>query len=117
MEVVNGSTINTLKMLYEQVFKEYKFAVITFEHDIYRGNFHNTRDESRKIFKDNGYYMVYGDVQSNSMSFEDWYVHPELVNMEYIDKIKSNNSLEWKDIMQKIDNYVVETRIRTNIIN
>jgi hypothetical protein len=117
LEVVNGSTINTLKLLNEQVFKEYKFAVITFEHDIYRGNFHNTRDESRKIFKDNGYYMVYGDVQSNSMPFEDWYVHPELVNMEYIDKIKSNNSLEWKDIIQKFDNSVIETRIRTNIIN
>ena len=55
LEVVNGSTINTLKLLNVQVFKEYKFAVITFEHDIYRGNFHNTRDESRKIFKDNGY--------------------------------------------------------------
>lgn len=103
LEVVNGSTINTLKLLNEQVFNEYKFAVITFEHDIYRGDFHNTREESRKIFKDNGYFMVFADVQYDGNSFEDWYVHPDLVDMKYIKKINSDEILDWKEIIMKLN--------------
>ena len=109
LEVVNSSTIDTLKLLNEQVFKEDKFAVITFEHDIYRGNFHNTREESRRIFKDNGYFMVYGDVQHTGNSFEDWYVHPDLVNMNFIEKIKSDEILEWNVIIENIKNVIFES--------
>lgn len=104
LEVENGSTIQTLENINEQVFSNYKFAIVTFEHDIYRGDFFNTKERSRKIFKDNGYFMVYGDVKDSNNSFEDWYVYPSLVNMDYINKIKSDDSLEWKDIINILQN-------------
>ena len=102
LEVTNGSTIETLKILKDQVFSFYKFAVVTFEHDIYRGDFFNTRNESRQIFKDNGYILVFGDVKYCDNPFEDWYIHPDLVNMDYINKIKSSESLDYSCILSKL---------------
>ena len=32
--------------------------------------------------------------------FEDWYVHPDLVDMNFINSIKSNSSLEYTDIVK-----------------
>ena len=71
----------------------------TFEHDIYTGDFFNTREISREIFKNNGYVMVFGDVKINNCPFEDWYVHPSQVNMDYINKVKSDYSLECREII------------------
>jgi hypothetical protein len=102
LEVVNSSTIDTLKLLNNTIFTSYKFAVVTFEHDIYRGDFFNTREESRKIFNNNGYILVFGDVKNFGNSFEDWYVHPSLVDMDYINKIKTNESLDWTEIIEKL---------------
>lgn len=101
LEVNNGSTINTLENLNINIFPYYKFAVVTFEHDIYRGDYFNTRNRSREIFDSHGYFRVYSDVKENS-PYEDWYVHPELVDMNFINKIKLNDSLEWKYIMNYI---------------
>ena len=39
LEVDNKSTILTLENLDKNVMDNYKFAVVTFEHDIYRGDF------------------------------------------------------------------------------
>jgi len=106
LEVENESTIKTLQNMNEQVFDKYKFATVTFEHDIYRGDFFNTRQLSRKIFNDNGYFLVYGDVKNGNNSFEDWYVYPSLVDMNYISKIRSDNSLEWQNIVEILKNTV-----------
>ena len=103
LEAWNGSTINTLKLLDETIFDEYKFAVVTFEHDIYRGDHFDTRNTSREIFKKRGYHRVYSDV-ANGTPYEDWYVYPPLVDMDYIEKIQRNESLEWREIMKIIDN-------------
>lgn len=78
---------------------KYKFATVTFEHDIYRGDYFNTRNESRKLFKEKGYVLVFPDVKDSNNMFEDWYVHPSLVNMDRINKIITNESLDWKDII------------------
>ena len=59
LEVNNGSTIETLKKLDNEVFDYYKFAVITFEHDIYHTNYDNTRNKSREIFKKRGVYSCF----------------------------------------------------------
>ena len=45
-------------------------------------------EKSRKILKDRGYLLVFSDVKHhviNNGSFEDWYVHPDLVdnNLEF----------------------------------
>ena len=47
LEVNNGSTLKTLEKLNNEVFDTYKFATVTFEHDIYHTNFNNTREKSR----------------------------------------------------------------------
>ena len=51
LEVSNGVTLKTLQILEQTIFNNYKFATVTFEHDIYTSNYNNTRIESRNIFK------------------------------------------------------------------
>jgi hypothetical protein len=74
LEVDNRSTLSTLELLDKTLFREYKFATVTFEHDIYRGNYFDTRKKSRDIFEKNGYILVFPDVENDGYKFEDWYV-------------------------------------------
>jgi hypothetical protein len=98
LEVNNRSTLTTLEELDRQVFDRVRFATVTFEHDIYSGDYFNTRAKSREIFQRRGYVRVFSDVQnipSNTRTypFEDWYVHPELVDMDFVNTIKREESL------------------------
>jgi hypothetical protein len=113
LDVDNSSTLNTTKKLDEQILNDYKFATITFEHDVYSSEHENdiwyvTRKLSREIFLKRGYELVFPDVQlpSNTTyrgkqcgAFEDWYVHPDLVDKDLINKYKTNKSLFFRDIM------------------
>jgi hypothetical protein len=103
LEVSNLSTLTTLEILNNIVFDEYKFATVTFEHDIYAGDKFNTRLASREIFLNRGYLLVFPDVRNGENAFEDWYVHPELVDMSYINKIRTEQSLDYHDIMDRIN--------------
>jgi hypothetical protein len=96
LEVSNGSTLETLQKLDKEVFDNYKFATITFEHDIYCSNFNNTREVSRQIFKNRGYYCVFEDICHTNYPYEDWYVHPDLVDMNYIQELKNKNMQYYK---------------------
>jgi hypothetical protein len=93
LEVNNRSTLTTLELLDDQIFEKYTFATITFEHDIYTGDFYNTRAKSREILTKRGYICVFKDICESGpeVVFEDWYVHPKLVNMEYINKLMDIN--------------------------
>ena len=118
LEPGNGSTLKSLKLLDRTVFDSYKFATVTFEHDIYNRSktFVDTRDESRKIFENRGYIRVFSDINNdgwlNNASnkeklkngeviqftsyigespFEDWYVHPDLVDMDYVTALIDKN--------------------------
>ena len=99
LEVNNGSTLKTLEKLNNEIFDDYKFATVTFEHDIYKENFNNTREKSRKIFKDRGYVCVFEDIHNllPQYVYEDWYVHPDLVDMEYVNQLKNNNNKNYVD--------------------
>jgi hypothetical protein len=113
LEASNGSTIQTLEKFNTTIFNEYKFATVTFEHDIYEGNFFNTRERSREIFKNQGYIRVFNDIHNKEPVFvyEDWYVYPSLVDMNYVNTLITNNtskyvsnhitgiSLDWRDIV------------------
>lgn len=105
LEVSNESTIQTLVNLDQQVMDTYRFATITFEHDSYTGNHHDTRERSRNIFARRGYVLAFEDVSNDDLPYEDWYVHPELVDMEYIRAIQSPTSsgLGWKEIVNRIN--------------
>ena len=120
LDVNNGSTIDVLKLFDDTVFDSYKFATITFEHDIYTGDYFNTRIMSRKIFSDNGYILIFPDVatffEGKKCQFEDWYVHPDLVNMNFVDKIKLNHSENHKTIINRIENIISQNKYDMNIM-
>lgn len=103
LEVSNESTLKTLQKLHADAMAEHRFAVVTFEHDIYRGDHFNTREESRRIFESAGYVRVFSDVKNKGFPYEDWYVHPELVDMEYIHKIQRDESLEYTEIVSILE--------------
>jgi hypothetical protein len=103
LEVDNKSTILTLENLDKHVMDNYKFAVVTFEHDIYRGDFFSTREKSRSIFDRRGYIRVFSDVMHDGNPYEDWYVHTDLVDMDYINKIKIVDSIEYKEIIKILE--------------
>lgn len=103
LEVSNESTINTLRKVHAEAMKEHRFAVITFEHDIYVGDYFNTRQESRDIFESEGYSRVFSDVKNKDCEYEDWYVHPALVDMSYIDKIRRSSPLEYTEIVSILE--------------
>ena len=49
--------------------------------------------------------MVFGDVKNLNNPYEDWYVYPSQVDMTFINKIKSDVSLEYSDIISIINKY------------
>ena len=60
-------------------FDQYRFATITFEHDYYWNQ--NVRDQSREFLQSKGYELLVSDLAYNKTnSYEDWWVHPELVD-------------------------------------
>ena len=106
LDVDNKSTLDTFLLLNETVFDKYKFATITFEHDIYTGNYFDTQTISRKILTERGYVLVFPNVsvfwQGSYKQFEDWYVHPDLVDMNYINSIISSDSLTYEQIKNRL---------------
>lgn len=100
LEVDNRSTLSTLELIDRTIFPNYTFSVVTFEHDIYRGNYFDTQRLSRNIFLKNGYVPVFMNVKNCGNPFEDWYVHPNFVDMTYINSIKTDAQLEWTEIVK-----------------
>ena len=104
LDVDNKSTLDTLLLLNNTVFDKYKFATITFEHDIYTGNYFDTQVISRQILKDRGYVLAFPNVSVFWMGsykpFEDWYVHPDLVDMDYVNKIRTYEKMNWEQIVK-----------------
>lgn len=104
LEVSNRSTLTTLEILEKTIFPNHIFSTVTFEHDIYTGDFYQTRTKSREIFERNGYIIVFKDVQNNECAYEDWYIHPTSadVNMNFINKIKRKESMDWSTVLEII---------------
>lgn len=105
LEVNNKSTIDTLINLDKNVMNTYRFATVTFEHDIYTGDFFNTRQLSREIFEKHGYVRVFSDIGGDNHPFEDWYVHPDLVDMKYVSKVMTSEVLNWPEVLERLKNY------------
>lgn len=95
LNVETLSALNTLIKLNLTIFDQYKFATITFKHDIYSGNHFDTRENSRIIFNSRGYILLFSNVKvfwlGNWVDFEDWYVHPDLINAELIRRVKEDS--------------------------
>jgi len=83
---------NTLQALKRLPHDLVKFRVITFEHDLYNGGqASNVRTESRRFLKELGYHMVVNDVGLDGKSVEDWWVHPELIDMDRVSMLQCDN--------------------------
>jgi len=94
---------STYRILKSLPLDEYKFAVITYEHDYYVDISRTYRDKSREYLKSKGYELVVSNVSPTTWSsFEDWWVHPDLVSRERIDQIKNTD-----DSVKKIDDYML----------
>jgi len=108
LEVENRSTLLVLEKFDKDVFDKYKFATVTFEHDMYAifynfyttQNYIDTIEESRKIFQKRGYIRLFENVILNdeyNRQFEDWYIHPDLVDMKFVEKIcEEAKKLGWE---------------------
>jgi hypothetical protein len=70
-------------------FNRYRFATLTFEHNLYLGGEEEYRDRTRKLIQELGYVLIAPDVSKigSFASYEDWYVHPNLVDMDWCRKV------------------------------
>lgn len=81
---------NTYECLLKIPLDEYKFAVITYEHDYYVDVTRSYREKSREFLRNHGYRLVVNDLSPDGKSnFEDWWVHPSLVDESLIRKMES----------------------------
>lgn len=81
---------NTFKILLKIPFDTCKFRVITFEHDHYCDLSQEIRQKSREYLNSKGYMLVCSDVApDNRGSYEDWWVHPDLVSLENCSLLKT----------------------------
>lgn len=77
----------------------HKAKVITFEHNLYiEGN--EVRELSRKYLDSLGYLRLCSDVINDGGVYEDWYIYPELVNVERAMALQSDNK-DWRNILFK----------------
>lgn len=116
LEPGNRSTLDVIEYFDTYIFNKYKFATITFEHDIcfsrYKKSidsiFHTTREKSREILTKHGYIRVFSDISNTHENnydwpYEDWYVHPDLVDMDFVNKIITINEKNYIEY-NKLDN-------------
>lgn len=82
---------NTYECMLKIPFDKYKFAVITYEHDDYIDITRSCKKKSREFLESKGYVLVVNDISVDGIStFEDWWVHPDLVDANLINLMKSD---------------------------
>jgi hypothetical protein len=90
------------KVLEKIPFETHRFAVITFEHDYYADKKSGVREKSRDYLYSLGYELVVNNIAPDECcSFEDWWVHPELVNKDIFNEIRCIS-----DKVKKADEYM-----------
>lgn len=82
----------TLIALYNLPMDTHKFAVITYEHDMYAcGAYY--KELSTSYLTSKGYELVVSNVVAEGYGeFEDWWVHPELIDRSIIDSMKAGDN-------------------------
>jgi hypothetical protein len=95
LDLDGDATLRTLRAL---PFGTRTFGVITFEHDLYRFG-PEIRDTSRGIFAAHGYHLLCRDVTNCGHRYEDWYVHPDHVNLASVMRFTSEG-MDHSDIIK-----------------
>jgi hypothetical protein len=90
--------INSFHTLCLMPWKEYRFSVITFEHDLYVSDFNlNYKNWSESLLRRFGYIQVVSNLSLENNPFEDWWVDREVVSQEFIDKNRCND-VNWSEL-------------------
>lgn len=93
----------TYKILLTIPFELYKFAVITYEHDYYCDETKLYQEKSKKFLESYGYIRVVNNISPDQFrSYEDWWVHPDLVDTYIIKKM-----IHISDKVIKAENYLM----------
>jgi hypothetical protein len=80
---------NTLSALMKLPLDKVKFRCITFEHDSYQSG-QSVRLKSRDYLYSKGYKLIGEDIKFNlQCSYEDWWVHPDLLTEEWLHILES----------------------------
>ena len=96
----------TFKILLNIPFEKYKFAVITYEHDYYCDESKSFQEKSRKYLESYGYVRVVNNISpDNFKPYEDWWVHPDLVDSSMI-----SNMMTISDETKKAEDYILSLR-------
>jgi len=99
----------TYKLLEKIPFDKYRFAVITYEHDDYVDTTQSYKQKSRDFLFSKGYLLAVPDVAPiDGYSFEDWWIHPDLIDINRVWAMNRLANLEWGNI---------DSDLRYNIYN
>ena len=94
----------TYKALEVIPWDKYKFRVVTFEHDYYNDETKTIRDKSREFLQSKGYELIVTNIAPDTLRvFEDWWVHPDLVDKDMIAKLKDTS-----DRVKKAEDLLIE---------
>ena len=93
---------NTYVALKRLPLDTHRFAVITYEHDAYASG-PEFKFRSREYLESHGYQLVVSNVSASGLNteFEDWWVHPSLVDPAVVAKFKNLDSAtkRWLDCL------------------
>ena len=117
LDVDNRSTLTTLELFDKTIFDKYTFSTVTFEHNIYTGNFFDTQKISREIFSKRGYVLLFSNVSvwwgDKWCEFEDWYIHPSILTKELVDEILNDtenvSGLKYETCIQILKRHLITT--------
>lgn len=82
----------TYDILTKIPFDKYRFAIITYEHDYYNDESKSYKQKSREYLLSKGYELILSNIAPREgFDYEDWYIHPDLVDRNIINKIKNTD--------------------------
>lgn len=87
---------DTYQVLLTLPFDNYKFSIITYEHDYYCDATKSFQQKSTQYLESYGYVKVLNNISpDNHRSYEDWWIHPEIIEPENYEKLmKINDSVK-----------------------
>jgi hypothetical protein len=94
-----GASIPALEKI---PFDKHMFNVIQFQHNAcWWGD--GVKDQSRKILQDLGYVCLVANVAvSETLAYEDWWVHPQVAKANRVMKAKDGINFAWDYMMEKV---------------
>lgn len=87
---------NTFKALQKIPFQDYRFSVITYEHERYSSG-SEFMNLSRQFLQSRGYKLVVANVRFRGKDFEDWWIDPSVVSKEVWGRFEKSN-IEYLEI-------------------